>query len=53
MKKLFAGRKLTLDIDVILLLIRIAGGYAFVIHGWGKIQNPFTWAYSRVWRQIL
>lgn len=29
--------------DVALLLIRLVGGAAFMIHGWGKIQNPFGW----------
>ena len=29
--------------DVGLLLIRLVGGVAFMIHGWGKIQNPFGW----------
>jgi putative oxidoreductase len=26
-----------------LLLIRVVGGAAFMIHGWGKIQDPFEW----------
>jgi putative oxidoreductase len=29
--------------DVALLLIRVVAGLAFTIHGWGKIQNPFSW----------
>jgi putative oxidoreductase len=29
--------------DVALLLIRIVAGLAFMMHGWGKIQNPFGW----------
>ena len=29
--------------DVSLLLVRLVGGVAFMIHGWGKIQNPFAW----------
>jgi putative oxidoreductase len=29
--------------DVALLLVRLVGGSAFMIHGWGKIQNPFEW----------
>ncbi len=26
-----------------LLLLRLIVGAAFIIHGWGKIQNPFNW----------
>lgn len=26
-----------------LLLVRLIAGTAFVLHGWGKIQNPFGW----------
>lgn len=26
-----------------LLALRIVAGLAFVLHGWGKIQHPFTW----------
>ncbi len=26
-----------------LLILRIVTGLAFVMHGWGKIQNPFHW----------
>ena len=29
--------------DVGLLLVRLVGGAAFMIHGWSKIQNPFGW----------
>ena len=29
--------------DLALLAIRIVGGVAFMLHGWGKIQNPFGW----------
>jgi putative oxidoreductase len=28
---------------VALLLLRLLGGVAFVVHGWGKIQTPFSW----------
>lgn len=27
-----------------LLALRLAAGVAFVVHGWGKIQTPFSWA---------
>ena len=26
-----------------LLILRLIAGTAFVIHGWGKMQNPFGW----------
>jgi putative oxidoreductase len=31
-------------VDAGLLLVRITVGVAFVIHGWPKIQHPFSWA---------
>lgn len=43
MKKWFATRKLTPEVDYVLLLVRVVTGYAFILHGWGKIQNPFNW----------
>jgi putative oxidoreductase len=29
--------------DLALLVVRLVGGTAFMMHGWGKIQNPFGW----------
>jgi putative oxidoreductase len=29
--------------DTALLLLRVVAGIAFMMHGWGKIQNPFGW----------
>lgn len=26
-----------------LLILRIVSGVAFMMHGWGKIQHPFSW----------
>jgi putative oxidoreductase len=26
-----------------LFLLRVVAGLAFILHGWGKIQNPFGW----------
>jgi len=43
MKKLLAARTHSTDMDVALLLLRLVCGLAFVLHGWGKIQNPFHW----------
>jgi len=30
-------------VAVALLLVRVVGGSAFMLHGWGKIQNPLSW----------
>ncbi len=43
MRKLFSVRNLPFEVDLVLLLIRLVCGYAFVLHGWGKIQNPLHW----------
>jgi putative oxidoreductase len=29
--------------DIALLLVRVVGGLAFMLHGWSKIQHPFGW----------
>lgn len=42
-KTIFSVRQNTLAIDLSLLLLRVATGAAFMIHGWGKIQTPFAW----------
>jgi putative oxidoreductase len=43
MKKFFAPYNLPVGIDLALLLIRLVCGYAFVLHGYGKIQHPMDW----------
>lgn len=43
MKKCFSVRDHSLDINLVLFLMRIITGYAFILHGWGKIQNPMNW----------
>jgi len=43
MRKIFSVRNLPVELDLVLLLIRLVCGYAFVLHGWGKIQNPLHW----------
>jgi putative oxidoreductase len=40
---LFSITSQNMDTDIVLLLIRIACGYAFIITGWGKIQHPLNW----------
>lgn len=42
-KNLFAVRRQPLAVDILLLLSRLAIGYAFLVIGWGKIQNPTDW----------
>jgi len=39
----FAVRGLPKDIDVVLLIVRFFVGYAFILHGWGKMQSPMSW----------
>jgi len=43
MKKIFSVRTLPIEVDFALFLVRIVCGYAFILHGWGKIQHPFGW----------
>ena len=43
MKQLFAVKNQSMSVDLVLLLIRIVVGIAFILHGQGKIQNPFGW----------
>lgn len=41
--RLFAVPKYSTFGDIALLLLRLAAGAAFVMHGWVKIQHPFNW----------
>ena len=43
MTSIFAVRKQPMEADLVLLIVRVIVGYAFMIHGWGKIQSPLTW----------
>ncbi|WP_345951898.1 MULTISPECIES: DoxX family protein [unclassified Mucilaginibacter] len=43
MKKFFATYNFATPVDVALLLVRLVCGYAFILHGWGKIQHPMSW----------
>lgn len=42
-RDLFTMPKHSTFADVALLLLRVVAGVAFMLHGWGKIQNPFGW----------
>lgn len=39
----FKTSKLSTEISITLLLLRVVIGLAFLMHGWGKIQSPFDW----------
>lgn len=42
-KALFATRVGPVAVDLSLLLVRVVMGAAFMMHGWSKIQTPFSW----------
>lgn len=39
----FAVKREPAAVDGALLLMRLVVGIAFILHGWGKIQHPFSW----------
>ena len=39
----YAIKNQSIAVDLVLLLIRLTCGSAFILHGWGKIQNPLHW----------
>lgn len=43
MKKYFQATSLDSCASTGLLLVRLVMGLAFILHGWGKIQAPFSW----------
>jgi len=43
LKNVFSVPVQATRVDLALLLVRLVGGAAFMVHGWGKIQNPFGW----------
>lgn len=43
LKRFFVAPAHSTFTDVALLLLRFVGGLAFMFHGWGKIQAPFSW----------
>lgn len=43
LKNCFAPAQHSTFADLALLLLRVVVGLAFMLHGWGKIQNPFAW----------
>lgn len=43
LKKIYAVRVHSVDLDYALLFVRLVVGLAFMYHGWGKTQNPMGW----------
>jgi putative oxidoreductase len=43
MKRFFATYNFAVPVDLALLVLRLVVGYAFIMHGWGKIQYPMGW----------
>lgn len=43
MKKFFQATALGSCTSSGLLIVRLVMGLAFILHGWGKIQAPFSW----------
>lgn len=46
-------RKNSLNVDLVLLVVRVITGYAFILHGWDKILNPFGWMSGGAFPGIL
>lgn len=42
-RKIFSVPEHSVAGDGALLLLRVVAGLGFMLHGWGKIQNPFSW----------
>lgn len=42
-RKIFAVPPTSVAVDFALLVVRIVGGAAFMMHGWSKIRDPFNW----------
>lgn len=43
LSRFFSAPRYSTPGDLTLLLLRVVTGVAFMLHGWGKIQNPFAW----------
>ncbi len=42
-KCFFSRPEISKSLSIYLLVLRVLVGVAFILHGWGKIQNPFNW----------
>jgi putative oxidoreductase len=42
-KRFFTAPAHSTGVDLALLLTRFVAGFAFMMHGWPKIQQPFSW----------
>ena len=47
-KKCFKTQSYNNAISAALLFLRLVVGLAFVYHGWGKIQTPFSWMPTQI-----
>ena len=43
LKSFLQSQTLPQSVSVALLLVRLVMGVAMILHGWGKIQSPFSW----------
>lgn len=43
LKNFFVVQSFGTKMDLMLLFLRLFFGYAFIIHGYGKILHPFSW----------
>jgi putative oxidoreductase len=41
--RFFSARSYSTAGNATLFILRLVVGVAFMLHGWGKIQNPFSW----------
>lgn len=42
-RNIFAPKNQSTTVSLVLLILRLIAGTAFIIHGWLKIQNPASW----------
>jgi putative oxidoreductase len=45
-RNIFIPRSQPTSVSLVLLMLRLIAGAAFILHGWFKIQNPASWVPS-------